>query len=97
MTDADFNFFHQTIEAQFLPGEQMISLTNAFNNTSYNFTTAQVKKLVPLVSYESNRLQLIKLSYRTITDRNNFYQLYDLLNSQSSKDELDVYVKAYRD
>ncbi len=97
MTDADFNIFYQTLEAQFLPGEQMVSLTNAFNNTSYNFTTAQVKKLVPLVSYESNRLQLIKLSYRTITDRNNFYQLYDLLNSQSSKDELDVYVKAYRD
>jgi Ca2+-binding EF-hand superfamily protein len=97
MTDADFNVFYQTLEIQFLPGEQMISLTNAFNNTSYNFTTAQVKKLIPLVSQESNRLRLAKLSYRGITDRNNFFQLYDLLNSQSSRDELDAYVKAYRD
>ncbi len=97
MTDADFNVFYQTLEVQFLPGEQMISLTNAFNNTSYNFTTAQVKRLIPMVSMESNRLRLAKLSYRSITDRNNFSQVYDLLNSQSSKDELDVYVKAYRD
>ena len=97
MTDADFNVFYQTLEAQFLPGEQMISLTNAFNNTSYNFTTAQVKRLIPMVSQESNRLRLAKLSYRSITDRNNFYQLYDLLNSQSSRDELDAYVKAYKD
>jgi hypothetical protein len=97
MTDADFNVFYQTLEAQFLPGEQMISLTNAFNNTSYNFTTAQVKRLIPMVSQESNRLRLAKLSYRAITDRNNFSQLYDLLNSQSSRDELDAYVKAYRE
>lgn len=97
MSDADFNVFYQTLEVQFLPGEQMISLTNAFNNTSYNFTTVQVKKLIPLVSIESNRLRLAKLSYRSITDRNNFYQLYELLNSQSSRDELDAYVKAYQE
>jgi Ca2+-binding EF-hand superfamily protein len=97
MTDADFNVFYQTLEVQFLPGEQMISLTNAFNNTSYNFTTAQVKRLIPMVSQESNRLRLAKLSYRAITDRNNFNQLYDLLASQSSRDELDAYVKAYKD
>ena len=97
MTDANFTTFFQTLQAQFLPGEQMSSLTEAFNNQSYYFTTAQVKQLIPLVSYESNRLQLTKLSYRTITDRNNFTQLYDLLNSQSSRDELTAYVNGYKD
>lgn len=97
MTDANFTAFYQALQAQFLPGEQMSSLTEAFNNQSYYFTTAQVKQLIPLVSYESNRLQLAKLSYRTITDHNNFNQLYDLLASQSSRDELTAYVNGYKD
>lgn len=97
MSDADFNQLYQTIQMQFLPNEQMMSLTSVFNNTSYYFTTAQVKLLIPLVSLESNRLKLAKLAYRALTDRNNYTQLYDLFINQSSKDELDAYVKAYKD
>ena len=96
MSDANFTTLIQTIEKQYLPFEQMNSLTEVFNNTSNYFSSAQVKRLIPLVSYENNRLQLAKLSYRSITDRGNFTQLYDLLNSQSSKNELDAYVKAYK-
>ena len=65
------------------------------NNSNYYFTSAQARQLIELVSLESNRLQLAKLSYRTITDRGNFTQLYDLFYSQSSKDELAAYVNAY--
>ncbi|HET6768185.1 MAG TPA: DUF4476 domain-containing protein [Chitinophagaceae bacterium] len=97
MPDADFNNLYQTIQLQFFPGERMSSLTNAFNNTSNYFTTAQAEKLIPLVSLESNKLQLAKLSYRAITDRSNFSQLYDLFASQASRNELDAYVKAYKD
>jgi acylphosphatase len=97
MSDADFNTIYQNIQLQFLPGGKMTAITNAFNNTSYFFTCTQAKKLIELVSLESNRLQLAKLSYRSITDRGNFSQLYDLLESQASKDELEAYVQAYRD
>jgi Domain of unknown function (DUF4476) len=97
MADADFNSLYQTIQLQFFPGEKMSSITASFNNTSNYFTSAQAKKLIQLVSLESNRLQLAKLSYRTITDRNNFTQLYDLFSSQASKNDLDAYVKAYKD
>jgi hypothetical protein len=48
------------------------------------------------VSLESNRLQLAKLSYRTIIDRANFIQMNELLNTQASRNELDAYVKAYK-
>ncbi len=95
MSTADFNTLYQTISGQFFPNEQMNSLTTTFNNTSYYFTTAQARQLIQLVSYESNRLQLAKLSYRTITDRNNFSQLYDIFSSQASKTELDNYVRTY--
>ncbi len=97
MTDANFNTLYQTIQGQYLPFEQMNSLTSVFNNTSNYFTSAQAKQLIPLVSLESNRLQLAKLSYRTIVDRDNFSQLYELLYSQAGKNELDAYVKAYKD
>jgi len=97
MNDADFNSLYQSIQMQFIPGEKMNSLTIAFNNKSYYFNCAQVKKLIQLITFESNRLQLAKLSYRTIVDRNNFNQLQDLFNSQASRDELDAYVRAYRD
>jgi hypothetical protein len=97
MTDGSFTALYQTIQGQFFPNEKMSSLTNTFNTTGYYFTSAQAKQLIQLVSFESNRLQLAKLSYRTITDRGNFNQVYDLFNSQASRDELDAYVKAYRD
>ena len=95
MTDANFNIIYQNIQMQFLPGAKMTSLTNTFNNSNYYFTSAQARQLIELVSLESNRLQLAKLAYRTITDRVNFSLLNDLFYSQSSRDELAAYVNAY--
>ncbi len=97
MSDADFNALYQSIQMQFFPNERMNSLTEVFNKIGYFFTSAQAKQLIQLVSFESNRLQLAKLSYRSITDRHNFSQLYDLLSSQASRNELDAYVKAYKE
>ena len=97
MSDANFNTLYQTIQSKFFPNEKMNSLTNEFNNTANYFSCTQAKQLIQLVSLESNRLQLAKLSYKMITDRNNFTQLYEILNSQASRNELDAYVKAYKD
>lgn len=97
MADADYNSLYQTVQLQFFPGERMTSITNAFNTAGNYFTSAQAKKLIQLVSLEGNRLQLAKLSYRIITDRNNFNIMFDLLNSQANKNDLDAYVKAYKD
>jgi hypothetical protein len=96
MSDANFTNLIQGIQRQFFPGEKMSSLTDVFNNISNYFSSAQAKQLVQLVSLESNRLQLAKLSYRTIIDRSNFNQMNELLNTQASRNELDAYVKAYK-
>lgn len=97
MSDASFAILYQSIQMQFMPGEKMNTLINTFNNTSYYFTSSQAKQLIQLVSLESNRLQLAKSSYRNITDRNNFSQLYDLMQSQASRDELEMYVRDFRE
>lgn len=96
MTDANFATLYQGVQGQFFPNEKMNSLVTIFNNTSNYFTSSQIKQLVQLVSLESNKLQLAKLSYRGTTDRQNFNQLYTLFNSQDNRDELEAYVKAYK-
>lgn len=97
MAAVNFNTLYQNIQGQNLPFEKMNSLISVFSNTRNYFTSSQAKQLIPLVSLESNKLQLAKLSYRTITDRSNFAQLYDLFDSQATRDELEAYVRAYKD
>ena len=71
----------------------MTYLSNLFSNTAYFFTTAQAKQLIQLVTDESSRLYLAKLSYRGITDKTNFARIYDVLYTQTSRDELALHVK----
>jgi len=96
MSDADYNTLYKDIQGQWLPFTKMSALTNAFTNTSNYFTTAQARKLILLVSDEDNRLELAKSAYKNITDPANFSQLYDVLPTQSKRDELDQYAKTYR-
>jgi len=97
MSDNEFNNLYQSIQRQYFPNEKMNTLTSTFKVTTNYFTSSQGKQLIQLVSLESNRLELAKLSYRTITDRSNFSLIYDLFQDQSNRYELDSYVKSYRD
>jgi hypothetical protein len=93
MSDANYNSVYENIRKKWLPGGKMIAASEAFNNTSYNFTTAQTRKIIALLSSEANRLELAKLSFDNITDQSNFRQLYDLFTTKASKDELDEFVR----
>lgn len=95
MADYDFQNLMQSVRTKFLPFEKMNTLVTIFNTSSNYFTSDQAKQLIGLVSSESNRLQLAKSAYARVVDRSNFRTVYDLLDSQSSKTELDAYVNAY--
>ncbi len=60
------------------------------------FTSAQVKQLLQLFSSESDKLGLAKRAYAKTIDQKNFYVVYDVFNSQRSRDELDAYVRSRR-
>ena len=60
------------------------------------FTTSQVRQVLQLFSSENDKLELAKLAYRNTIDQRYFYQLYDVFSFQSTKDELDRYIKDYR-
>jgi hypothetical protein len=96
MKDADFNVLYRDIQNRFGVGAKMAALENTFGNDTYYFTVTQARQLIGLVSSESNRLDLAKASYDNIVDQSNFSQLYDVLTSTSSRNELDLYVRNYQ-
>jgi len=95
MSTASFNDLYNDVRNTWGFGAKMSELTKIFENESYYFTVAQAKQLIQLVSAESNRLQLAKAAYGNITDPENFNLIYDVLTSQSSKNELSDYVNSY--
>jgi hypothetical protein len=95
MTDANFQAIIDNLNSQWIPGSKMVALQDVFANAANYFSVAQVKQLVVFVSIEANRLQLLKASYRGVTDKANFTATYELLATQVSRDELSRYVQAY--
>jgi hypothetical protein len=94
MTDSDFNVLVFSVRANLLQFLKVSAERDIFNNPNNFFTASQAKELISLINSESNRLELAKLSYRTLVDPANFTVLYDLFESQASKDELAAHVKA---
>lgn len=94
MSESEFNTQYRKVQMTFGLGAKYSSLVTIFNTETNNFTVAQAKQLIGLVSSESNRLELAKSSYNNITDPANFPQIYELLSSQTSRNELMTYVGA---
>ena len=97
MNGTAFNNLYRNVSNQRSTNGRRTLLYNAFNSANNYFTSNQVAQLLRLVNAENYRLELAKLSYPSITDRNNFSQLYDLLNSQASRNELEDYVDNYNE
>jgi hypothetical protein len=93
MGNDSFTSIYDNIRRQWWPGSKMSDLVETFNTPENYFSTEQAKKLIGLVSAESNRVELAKLSFDNIVDPQNFREIYDLLSSQSSRDEVDEYIR----
>ncbi len=96
MSNSDFSVLVLSVRSNLLQLLKVQAERDIFANPNNFFTTAQVKTLIGLINSEPNRLELAKLSYRSITDPANFTQLNDLFKLQSSKDELAAYVNTYQ-
>lgn len=56
------------------------------------FTTAQVKELIDLYSFSSDRLKVAKLAYTKTLDQENYFLVYDSLEWNSSIQDLSNYI-----
>jgi hypothetical protein len=91
MSDRDFSQLLQKIRNQWIG---KISTARDAIGSNY-FNTYQIKQMLQIFSSENDKLELAKFSYKSIVDRQNFRQLYDLFSSRSQS-ELDRYVKDFR-
>ena len=94
----DESFFSQVLQKasnHFLPWDKVRDVREAFNNTSYYFTTSQIRQLLNLATSESDRLELAKLSWSRVIDPSYFTQLLDMFTNQSSRNDLSAYIQAH--
>lgn len=59
-------------------------------------SSAQVKEIMGMFSYEENKLEWAKFAYGKTTDPNNYYQLNDGFAYTTSVDALNEYIEAHR-
>lgn len=90
----DFDQLVQKIRSQWFGNGKMNTAKDALNRNY--FTTQQVRQVLDLFASENDKLELAKLAYRNTVDQRNYTQLYDVFVSQSSRDELDQYIRNNR-
>ncbi|HKH60436.1 MAG TPA: DUF4476 domain-containing protein [Flavitalea sp.] len=93
ISNSQFNSLVRTVQNQYQQEGKVAVLTDAFNNKDEYFSASQLQKLISLVTAENNRLSLAKLSYARVSDISNFSSLNNLFTKQSSRDELNYFVK----
>ena len=94
MSDASFTEVYNKARNHFFQKNTVNDVRSAFSNTSYNFTTDQVRQLLLLVKTDADRLALAKLGYARVVDKANYTQLLDLFTIQSNQTELDIFIRA---
>jgi len=58
-----------------------------------NFTTQQVKELMLLFTFENNKLEIAKYAYNKTVDKQNYFQVNEVLTFNSSKEELAKFIR----
>jgi hypothetical protein len=90
-----FNTVLRNLKAQATTTSRNSYLNSIFNTPNTYFTSIQVVQLLQQIRLEADRLPLAKLSFRTVTDPDNFSPVYGLFNVQSNRNELESYVNYY--
>jgi hypothetical protein len=94
MNDREFNQVLQAISKEWLETNKLKSATQIA--TANSLSAAQVKQLVLLFSFESNKLQLAKDAYMNTVDKKNYSMIYDVFAFNSSKDDLARFIRNFR-
>ncbi|MCW3074394.1 MAG: hypothetical protein JWP69_1463 [Flaviaesturariibacter sp.] len=95
VSTATFNTLYTAVQRQWTAQGKYDAVASAFGTAGNYYTSSQVKQLVGLVNDENGRLDLAKRSLPTVTDVDNFSQVYDLLSTPSLRSELQAYAFNY--
>jgi hypothetical protein len=91
LSNRDFDLVKEQIRKEWFETNRLISTKVIIDKS--NFTTQQVKELMLLFTFENNRLEVAKYTYRKTVDKQNYYLLDDALIFKSTKDELARFIR----
>jgi hypothetical protein len=94
MNDRVFEQFKQTLRNESFDNTR-VTLAKQTLATNF-FTSAQVKDIVSLFSFESNKLEIAKYAYDFTVDKGSYFVINDAFSYGSSKEELNNYIRTRR-
>jgi hypothetical protein len=90
MTDASFSDLKESINAKSFEDVRMKVAKQAVSANCVS--TAQVRQLMDLFTFEENKLEITKYCYDYTTDRNNYFKVNDGFGFEASVDTLNDYI-----
>jgi Domain of unknown function (DUF4476) len=91
ISDYDFGLLKHYVRKEAFDDRRINIAKQAAGNS--NFSTAQVRDLMGIFSFDDGKLDVAKYFYNRTLDRNNYYQLTDALSFGSSKDALLAFIR----
>lgn len=93
MNDSEFRNVIAAIKKEWLETNKMKSASQVVKSNS--LTAAQVEQMLLLFNFENNKLQLAKEAYANTVDKQNYDMLMDVFSYNSSKAELERFIRGY--
>lgn len=94
MSSSDFSSAKSSIQSKSFEDSKMTMAKQVIKNNC--LTTAQVKEIMEIFSFEETKLDLAKYAYDRTVDPNNYYKLNDAFTFESSIEELDKYIESQK-
>ncbi|HPG11687.1 MAG TPA: DUF4476 domain-containing protein [Chitinophagaceae bacterium] len=94
MSSQDFNVLADQLRREWYEANRLKSAKFIIDKNY--FTSAQVKELMLLFTFENNRLEIAKYAYDKTVDQRNYYVVNDALSFGNSRDELTKVVRTPR-
>ncbi|MBI1343847.1 MAG: DUF4476 domain-containing protein [Terrimonas sp.] len=91
MNDYAFSQAIQTIGREWFEADKLKKAEDIISTN--RMSSSQVKQVVQLFSFENNKLALAKFAYANTVDKQNYYIMNDVFSFNSSKKELDNYIR----
>ncbi len=94
MNTREFESVKQTLRKEWFENNRLTSAKYIIEKS--NFSSAQIKDMMLLFTFENNRLEIAKSAYRKTVDKHNYFLLEDALTFNSSKNELARFIRESR-
>jgi hypothetical protein len=91
VSEIDYNNFLDAIKKQSFEKDKEGYIKTYMKNAY--LTTAQIKTIVGMLTYDSSKLDIAKFLFTNCVDKQNYFKIAEVMQFSSSKNDLNDYVK----